>query len=756
MTERGEYGSRRGRHRPEPDDYREEDEFESSGGYGGRSGYWPRPPSGGPDGYAGDRYNGGPDYGDQGFDDWRDGDPRGYREPAGYGDPHGYGEPPRYSEPPRYEDTAGGAGAGGYQDPAGYRDPGGYPDAGGYRDAGGYGQASGYGGPASAGDHWSGNSEYDGVGQGLVPYGQAGGYPPAAPYDQYGDPGSPRGRGTAPYDVDQGGTQAGWAFRPETDGYDPEPLGEAGTDPYAMPDARTFGRPDSGSFPRPDSGSFSRPDSGSFSRPDSGSFSRPDSGSFSRPDAGTFARDDSRGYRRLDPGTSGADDGYERGSAPGRSLDDSDSIRWTAGPPPKSRDERGRDDGAFGRSLPASDGYAPWHDAAPGDWDGAGNVGLLSRRFGRGGDDGPGGRGGGRSRREARGRKRRRFRGSAAFTIAIMLVAVLIGAGAFVGYSYIHRFIVDRYGDYKGAGTGKVQITVDPGSTLVGLGPTLLKQGVIMALKPYDTAAAAVPSSSVLQPGVYTLHHHMNSALAVHYLLSKTARTQVTVTIIEGTRATEIATQLAKVTGDPASAFLTVINHPPASLGIPSWAPSGVSAEGFLFPDTYSLIPHESPLDILKTMVREFNSKVASISIASAAAKVHTTPWHVLIVASMVQAEGGRIQDFPGIARVAWDRLIVGRALQFDSTVFYAKHVYGTAITLQDEKFPSPYNTYLHTGLPPGPIGNPGLDAIKATLHPSSQHYLYFITDTRTKPPYKTYFTSNYAQFLVLQRKFHV
>src|SRR5262249_39942506 len=153
------------------------------------------------------------------------------------------------------------------------------------------------------------------------------------------------------------------------------------------------------------------------------------------------------------------------------------------------------------------------------------------------------------------------------------------------------------------------------------------------------------------------------------------------------------------------------------------WAPSGVSAEGFLFPDTYFLVPGETPLNILKAMVHEFNNKVAGIKIASTAANVHTTPWHALIVASMVQAEGGRIQDFPGIARVAWDRLIRGMRLQFDSTVFYAMNTHGTAITLKDEKFASPYNTYLHTGLPPGPIGNPGLDAITATLHPSTQHW---------------------------------
>ena len=78
---------------------------------------------------------------------------------------------------------------------------------------------------------------------------------------------------------------------------------------------------------------------------------------------------------------------------------------------------------------------------------------------------------------------------------------------------------------------------------------------------------------------------------------------------------------------------------------------------------------------------------------------------------------------------------------------------HGTAITLQDEKFKSPYNTYLHTGLPPGPIGNPGLDAINAALHPVKASYLYFITDTRKKP-YVTHFTNSLAQLQEWQRKF--
>jgi UPF0755 protein len=216
----------------------------------------------------------------------------------------------------------------------------------------------------------------------------------------------------------------------------------------------------------------------------------------------------------------------------------------------------------------------------------------------------------------------------------------------------------------------------------------------------------------------------MNAAWPETALIPKT-RIRDQVTIIEGSRAKTIAAQFAAQTGSPASALMQIIEHPPPSLGLPSWA--GPTAEGFLFPDTYTLTPRETPLQILQAMVAEFNQKVASISLATEATKVFTTPWHVLIVASMVQAEGGRLQDFGGIARVAWNRLKANMALQFDSTVFYAMDKHGTAITQQDEKFPSPYNTYLHKGLPPGQIGNPGLVAITKALHPASGDWLYFI-----------------------------
>ena len=152
-------------------------------------------------------------------------------------------------------------------------------------------------------------------------------------------------------------------------------------------------------------------------------------------------------------------------------------------------------------------------------------------------------------------------------------------------------------------------------------------------------------------------------------------------------------------------------------------------------------------------MVSEFNSQMTKINLAGEAHKVFTTPWHALIVASLIQAEAGRPSDFAQISRVTWNRLAQGMKLQYDSTVFYGLGIYDTAASRQQIKSNSPYNTYQHAGLPPGPIGNPGVAAIQAAVHPVKGNILYFITDTRKKP-YITHFTASYSVFQQWQREF--
>ncbi|MGN6795574.1 MAG: endolytic transglycosylase MltG [Streptosporangiaceae bacterium] len=778
----------------QPDEYSGSDRYGGTGGYADPQGYPDQRGYGDQGGYSDPQSYGGPgDYG-----------ARGYGEQSGYAGPGGYANQGGYSEPGGYGEQGGYVGSG--YDQAGYGESG-------YAGGDGYGDQSGYGGgqashgrhsadplsspgPGSHDPYGGGYGQPGGSGQyGAGPYQAEPGYGPGDPYgpgsygredrgadqaeapnyqrqDQYGhtDPltGSFRPDDTGGYSAADTGSHGSWAFTPgasgrgqdgpgyppDAQGYDsagrgpsPEPLpGRDGRDFAA--DSGSFGRPDSDAFARPDTGSFGRPDTGSFGRPDTGSFDAADSGTIGRPDTGSGGRADSGRVRRLHPGSFDRDNEFD-GDGDHDPSQDTGSIRWTAGPPPL-RTRADGDDDVPGRGSAAGDlaGRSGRRgDQAEDDWRDD-DDGLLSRRFGQAGgmaEPATGGRGSGR------GRKRRgRVRGKAASSVAIIAVMVVVAAAGFFGYRVVNKWITNRYGDYSGPGTGTVTITVQQHDTLTGLGPELVQKGVIMTLRPYNTAAAA--ASKPLLPGVYQLHRHMNSALAVQFLLSAKYRTQTKVLITEGTRASTIATQLAAATGYKASAFTDIIKNP-AQLGLPSWAPKGVSAEGFLFPDTYTFQPKETPLEILKQMVQEFNQNVATIHLVSEAAKVFTTPYHALIVASMIQAEGGRVKDFPGISRVVWNRMKFHMRLQFDSTVFYAMGKHGTAITLQDEKFKSPYNTYLHTGLPPGPIGNPGVDAMQAAVHPVKAGYLYFITDTR-HAPYVTYFATSLQKFNQLKQKY--
>jgi UPF0755 protein len=199
---------------------------------------------------------------------------------------------------------------------------------------------------------------------------------------------------------------------------------------------------------------------------------------------------------------------------------------------------------------------------------------------------------------------------------------------------------------------------------------------------------------------------------------------------------------LGAKSGIPASAYAKVLNNP-ASLGLPSYANG--KAEGYLFPATYEVQPHETALGVLKGMVQRFDQEAATVNLAAGAKQVHLTEGQVIIMASLVQAEGGRLSDYPKIARVIYNRMAQGIPLQLDSTVLYGLNTFGILANDQQLNSSSPYNTYRHKGLTPGPIDSPGNAAIQAVLHPASGNWVYFVTvNPKTG---ETLFTSSQSQF---------
>jgi peptidoglycan lytic transglycosylase G len=351
---------------------------------------------------------------------------------------------------------------------------------------------------------------------------------------------------------------------------------------------------------------------------------------------------------------------------------------------------------------------------------------------------------GGRGRAQPGGRpprrpRRRRFRWLAPLAALLVIVVPLA-----IGGAYAYSFYMSRYHppDYPGAGTGQIVVHVPSGASPTSFGPQLQQLGVVASARAFVLAAEHAQNPNGLLPGFYGMRKHMKASLAYAALLNPKNLVQISVTIPEGWRTTQVVRWLGAKSGIPASAYDQVLKNP-AQLHLPAYANG--NPEGYLFPATYTVQPHETALGVLTGMVQRFNQEAAAVNLPAAAQRVHLSPASVVIMASLVQAEGGRISDYQKIARVIYNRLARHMPLQLDSTVLYGLHTFGILASDAQLNSPSPYNTYKHKGLTPGPIDSPGAAAIQAVLHPASGPWLYFVTvNPKTR---ETKFTSSQAQF---------
>jgi uncharacterized YceG family protein len=376
----------------------------------------------------------------------------------------------------------------------------------------------------------------------------------------------------------------------------------------------------------------------------------------------------------------------------------------------------------------------------PGRGRGPGYAGGARQPGDRGGFGDYGGYDGGRGRRDPRGRggdygddgdddrdQRRRRRGPVrrlAPWIALLVILTPIAIGAY----YVYHLYENKYhpADYSGPGIGPtVTVQVKPNDNAFSLGPELQALGVVASARAFERAAEASTNTTQLEVGFYRLNHHMQASLAWAALLNPANRVQLEVTIPEGKRTSQVILILAKETNIPLADFQKVVNNP-AGLGLPSYANGKV--EGYLFPATYPIVPDETALQILQAMVQRYDLEAQQVNLAKAAQGLHLSAEQVIIEASMAQAEGGSLSDYPKIAEVINNRLRINMKLQFDSVLLYGLGAYAVNVTDKQIATPGPYNDFQHAGLPPTPICNPGDAAIRAILHPDSGPWLYFLT----------------------------
>lgn len=324
--------------------------------------------------------------------------------------------------------------------------------------------------------------------------------------------------------------------------------------------------------------------------------------------------------------------------------------------------------------------------------------------------------------------------------VSLLLVVVLGGRA-------LYRSVLAGPADYAGSGTGSVVVQVHSGDSARDIAATLAGKQVVKSAGAFSDAAGADDRSRSLQPGFYSLHEHMSGKAALALLLDPAARLKGRVTLPEGTPLAGVLEKLVMGTQVSRASYLAALANP-AVLGLPSYAAG--KPEGFLFPASYDVEPGTQAVDVLTMLTGKYAEEATSLGLEDGARALGVSPYDVVKVASLVEAETPLDADRAKVARVVYNRLAKGMPLQLDSTVNYLRTERKARLSNADISVSSPYNTYQHMGLPPTPIDSPGEKALDAALHPARGDYLYFITVDKQG---HSLFTSSYPAFLAAKAK---
>ena len=286
--------------------------------------------------------------------------------------------------------------------------------------------------------------------------------------------------------------------------------------------------------------------------------------------------------------------------------------------------------------------------------------------------------------------------------------------------------------------TEKVEILIESGDTGAEIAKKLKANRVIKAEKVFLKIAINDKRANGISPGLHQIDVGISAQSALEQLLDP-KRNRGLFGFVEGLRKSEIIDLLSKsklVTGKYSAN--TKID--------PLYKTKDV--EGFLFPAQYSLIPGTTFDEAVDQMVQRFYVSAKKSGIEKGYKGY--SPFELLIIASMIQSEGDLI-DFPKIARVIYNRLEIGMPLQINATIDYATNTRGK-IRLPYKRLDtnSKYNTYKYRGLPPGPISNPGEQAMSAAVNPADGDWLYYVT----VKPRDTRFTRSFEEFNVWANEF--
>jgi len=316
------------------------------------------------------------------------------------------------------------------------------------------------------------------------------------------------------------------------------------------------------------------------------------------------------------------------------------------------------------------------------------------------------------SKLQRRRNRRRRTRGVIVFLVLIGLIT----GGAYEAFRLTSRR------PPKVQPGQPVNLTIRPGEGSRQIAKALEEAGVIDSAGRFRAVASSRGLDGALKPGDYQLETAMDVDSVIDILV-RGPNLGTPFTIPEGFTVDQVLAKIAATKRFSKASLQKALTSP--DLEVP-FRPKGVkSLEGLLFPQTYRIDKDATPTTVLQRMLDQTGSVMNQFDLS--ATPRHLSPYQILTIASMVEREAKVPEDLPKIARVIYNRLARGQPLQIDATVQFALGTAKQRLSSQDLKVASPYNTYLHTGLPPTPIASPGQASIKAAMQPADGPWLFYV-----------------------------
>ncbi len=301
--------------------------------------------------------------------------------------------------------------------------------------------------------------------------------------------------------------------------------------------------------------------------------------------------------------------------------------------------------------------------------------------------------------------------------VSLIIVLLII---LFLGVFFLTRGSIKKTGDFK----------VESGTSGIGVGSDLQEQEFISGSLPWRIALIRAGKDKPLQAGTYKMQAGEDLKTVIGRMQKgEVVPDDLTITFPEGFTLKQIAARVAARGIGSEADFLSAakVGNFSSQFSFLEGLPASQSLEGYLFPDTYRAFGDDTPNDIIKRMLGNFDKKITP-ELREEISKSGRTLDQIVNMASIVEREVNRTADLPKVADVLWKRYDDGAGLGADATIRYALNDWEKSLTVQDLDLDSPYNTRKYRGLPPTAIGNPGLTAILAALRPEKNDFYYYLS----------------------------